>query len=162
MSKRSSSGKRPGNRVGIDKRSARRAPGPGSLTILYRAGLDCSCAGRTGRGSPPGERDAASDSAKSPGLPLRLGGRLAARGSPKLQNQAPAGWPGRRRGDAPRRLVPVPPGVFFCTTSATANLTRPRRFQIAAGDLQHRFTPSHTVPSRDENPVSATPFILPT
>src|SRR5207244_4391945 len=85
-------------RVGIDKRSARRAPGPGWLTTLYRAGLDCSCAGRTGRGSPPGERVAASDAAKSPGLPLRLGGRLAAGGSPKLQNQASAGWLGRRRG----------------------------------------------------------------
>jgi hypothetical protein len=30
----------PGNRVGIDKRSARRAPGPGWLTTVYRAGLD--------------------------------------------------------------------------------------------------------------------------
>src|SRR5207247_11286213 len=110
----------PGNRVGVDKRGAATAPGPGCLTALYRAGLDCSWARGSGRGSPPGGRVAASDAAKSPGLPPRLVGRLAAGGSPKLQNQASAGWLGRRRGDAPRRLVPVLPGVFFCTTSATA------------------------------------------
>src|SRR5208337_3469135 len=126
----------PGNRVRIDRRSARRAPGPGSLTTLCCVGLDCSCAGRTGRGSPPEERVAASDSARSLGLPPRLGGRLAAGGSPKLQNQASAGRPERRRGDAPRRLVPVPPAVFFAPPRPPLNhsvarppvLTRPPRF----------------------------------
>jgi len=72
------------------------------------------------RGSPRAARVAARDGAKSPGFPPRLGGRLRAPGSPQPQNQASAGRPGRRRGAAPRRLVPVPPGVFFCTTSATA------------------------------------------
>ena len=53
-------------------------------------------------------------------LTRRLAGPPGAGGSPKLQNQASGGPPARRPGDAPRRLVPVPPGVFFSVTSATA------------------------------------------
>ena len=63
---------------------------------------------------------------------------FAAGGSPTLRNQASAGRPGRRRGDAPRRLVPLPPEVFLAPPRPALNLSvarppglaRPRPFQI--------------------------------